>query len=1088
MALSQALSTGISGLVTHQKAMDNVGNNLANVNTTGFKKGVFQFRTLLEQSYRGGMGADAQTGRGSINPIQLGLGTQTGSINKVFTQGPLENTSNPNDLAIEGNGFFVLRQGNGFAYTRDGAFYVGADGSLMGGNGLYVQGTMAVKDSSGGIYIPSDAKLENIIIPLGETGGMVQTSKVEFGGNVNSDQKVSHGLRLFGGTSYPTINNLQQWMWKDDFNGGPEYGDKSVDASWQSLEKSTYVVSSEVLELARAAGHDLNAMQMGKDVSTYTSNMAPSTLSGMYPTHTLNTITGKVEAIKDWNPITIPDPANPTTATITITNPTVDDILRYGKGLKDPTNPLSELDSIYIPVIEEVKTINGGNVQTSAAYAISVPTYVAQGRQVGSVDVNPDGTPCPLRTVSVNNEYTYPEWFYESTGAIPAMSYAEIVDSLNGMQSVIDAGQTTKNQLQTIKDAITSGGAVPSFTWQGTTVTFTTTAEVDAFLNEKNTLLSVKNDPATIYPYTYGANDPLGRGLTFADEAALTAFINGITLQGPIDSSIDSTMRKIWPDGINGEVGNGTTNPGWSNTQITQSSLLFTLPRQGEIYPASLNTPLEQLRYQKGNAWTQPFANIKDGDEITINFKKGEGQIEAVFKYNRPGPTPLVPPQQALDIEQSYTLEHFLKFLAGDVDEPSVACMAITPAMFGAPTNDPEYPDGNPNAPANEWDRAGYEAAMENVKLAQSGRNLDDSGGAMGLLSIPPRISAANYGDDMYDAPVESGGAYSRVMDKDVKYSRYDETGKLDTNVAGDSFRVSLVSNLGQANALSDIRISYNNVTHEAMFSGEKEYAAPEGGYTSATMTFYDSLGNPKEATVRMALVSQDNDFTTWRWYADCIDDTDFPWQVDENGEIISNLNIGTGLIRFDKNGNYVKGAEYTESGGITINQANRGVNEPIVVQMLNGLSSSDTQDLDFSSMKMSAKESDFALKNQNGRPPGTLDSFQVSADGVIQGVYSNGVTAPIARLVLAMIPNMNGLVAAGGSLFYTGPSSGDAQIGYANLGGRGEIHQNQLESSNVDLSEEFTKLISVERGFQANSRTITTADEMLQELLNLKR
>ena len=110
MALSQALSIGITGLMTHQKAMDNIGNNLANVNTYGFKKGVFQFRTLLEQTFRGGMGADAQTGRGSINPISLGLGTQTGSINKVFTQGPLENTDNPNDMAIEGNGFFTLKQ------------------------------------------------------------------------------------------------------------------------------------------------------------------------------------------------------------------------------------------------------------------------------------------------------------------------------------------------------------------------------------------------------------------------------------------------------------------------------------------------------------------------------------------------------------------------------------------------------------------------------------------------------------------------------------------------------------------------------------------------------------------------------------------------------------------------------------------------------------------------------------------------------------------------------------------------------------------------------------------------------------------
>ena len=164
MALSQALSTGITGLMSHQKAMDNIGNNLANVNTVGFKKGAFQFSTLLEQSLRGGMGADAGTGRGSINPIGLGMGTQTASINKVFTQGDLENTANPNDMAIDGNGFYVLRIGTGVAYTRAGSFYVGEDGSLMAGDGMFVQGTLAVKNTDGSYEIPQDARMQNLVI------------------------------------------------------------------------------------------------------------------------------------------------------------------------------------------------------------------------------------------------------------------------------------------------------------------------------------------------------------------------------------------------------------------------------------------------------------------------------------------------------------------------------------------------------------------------------------------------------------------------------------------------------------------------------------------------------------------------------------------------------------------------------------------------------------------------------------------------------------------------------------------------------------------------------------------------------------
>ncbi len=97
MALMQSLSTGITGLMSHQTAMDNLGNNLANINTIGYKKGVHQFATLLEQTMRGGMAASG--GRGSVNPMGMGMGTLSASISKVFAQGELEPTGSFNDIA-----------------------------------------------------------------------------------------------------------------------------------------------------------------------------------------------------------------------------------------------------------------------------------------------------------------------------------------------------------------------------------------------------------------------------------------------------------------------------------------------------------------------------------------------------------------------------------------------------------------------------------------------------------------------------------------------------------------------------------------------------------------------------------------------------------------------------------------------------------------------------------------------------------------------------------------------------------------------------------------------------------------------------
>src|SRR5215218_2933845 len=118
----------------------------------------------------------------------------------------------------------------------------------------------------------------------------------------------------------------------------------------------------------------------------------------------------------------------------------------------------------------------------------------------------------------------------------------------------------------------------------------------------------------------------------------------------------------------------------------------------------------------------------------------------------------------------------------------------------------------------------------------------------------------------------------------------------------------------------------------------------------------------------------------------------------------------------------------------------------------------------------------------------GSLQSFQLGNDGTIMGVYSNGLRQPLGKLALASFNNPGGLEKAGNSSFRVGDNSGAAIVGQAGLGGRGVLNSGALEMSNVDLAEEFTGLIVAQRGFQANSRVITTSDELLQDLVNLKR
>ncbi|MGE5392094.1 MAG: flagellar hook protein FlgE [Deltaproteobacteria bacterium] len=124
----------------------------------------------------------------------------------------------------------------------------------------------------------------------------------------------------------------------------------------------------------------------------------------------------------------------------------------------------------------------------------------------------------------------------------------------------------------------------------------------------------------------------------------------------------------------------------------------------------------------------------------------------------------------------------------------------------------------------------------------------------------------------------------------------------------------------------------------------------------------------------------------------------------------------------------------------------------------------------------------------QDGYQSGSMVKYSVGTDGTITGVYDNGQTKSIARVAVATFDNPSGLQQVGGTMWQTSVNSGQPIVGQPGIDGKGSIVANALEMSNVDLSEEFTDMIVTERGFQANSRIITTSDEMLQELVNLKR
>jgi flagellar hook protein FlgE len=138
------------------------------------------------------------------------------------------------------------------------------------------------------------------------------------------------------------------------------------------------------------------------------------------------------------------------------------------------------------------------------------------------------------------------------------------------------------------------------------------------------------------------------------------------------------------------------------------------------------------------------------------------------------------------------------------------------------------------------------------------------------------------------------------------------------------------------------------------------------------------------------------------------------------------------------------------------------------------------------SSLTSYAQTSGTTSTTQNGYSAGTVSGMSVDQNGNIVGTFTNGQTMPLAQVAISTFSNENGLSQQGSNSWSTTLSSGTANVGAANSGGRGTILGSNLESSNVDVATEFTKLIINQNGYQANSRVITTADTLLQTVISM--
>ena len=221
----KSLFAGVSGLQSHQIAMDVESNNIANVNTVGYKYSRANFSDLLAQTRA--IATAPQGELGGKNPVQVGLGTTVGSMTRIFSQGSVQNSDKNTDVAIQGDGFFIISPDGGstYKYTRAGDFKFDAGGNFVDNNGFIVQGWL--RDGTTG-FVDATAPITNINIPPGLTTPASPTQNVVIKANLNSGPLVKTYSPAYEVKSYPAGTALPNPQAVDS-NGNPvESGNMSV--------------------------------------------------------------------------------------------------------------------------------------------------------------------------------------------------------------------------------------------------------------------------------------------------------------------------------------------------------------------------------------------------------------------------------------------------------------------------------------------------------------------------------------------------------------------------------------------------------------------------------------------------------------------------------------------------------------------------------------------------------------------------------------------------------------------------------------------------------------------------------------------
>lgn len=248
----------------------------------------------------------------------------------------------------------------------------------------------------------------------------------------------------------------------------------------------------------------------------------------------------------------------------------------------------------------------------------------------------------------------------------------------------------------------------------------------------------------------------------------------------------------------------------------------------------------------------------------------------------------------------------------------------------------------------------------------------------------------------------------------------------------------------------------------------------PSTADSTTTMTVYDTEGNSYDVKVNLYKCYTDTDSSSSTY-----GDTSWYWQVDSSSSNLSVASPSSGYLLFDSNGKLVTGnSSFSATPSVTLTPGSTVGSGAFTVNL----------DLSGISTYTSSSTSSVTATN-NGYKAGSLQGISIGSDGVITGTYDNGQKQPLAKLSLANFTNPSGLEKIGENLYTTSTNSGNFTGGVeVGTNGTGTISSGTLEGSNVDLAAEFSDMMITQRAYQANSKIITTSDQMMETLISMVR